>query len=276
MTSGRATAMRHPVAIYIALAFGISWGGVFLVVGPGGFPGTDAQFERLLLPVVLAMLAGPSVAGVLATGLVHGKAGLRDLLARACAWRVEVRWYGLALLTAPLAVAATLFALSILSPVFQPGIVTTDDPMSHLLFGLAVGVAAGIFEEIGWTGFAVPMLRTRHGLRTAGLIVGLLWGAWHLLVTWWGSAGSAGSVPMSIYLPVMLFSFLLPYRMLMVRVHERTGSLLLAMLMHASLTASVRILDPIAISGAPLLVYNLALGAVLWGVVALQRTAKGA
>jgi hypothetical protein len=51
-------------------------------------------------------------------------------------------------------------------------------------------------------------------------------------------------------------------------VYERTGSVLIGMLMHAALTASVRIFDPLAISGAPILVYNLALGAVLWIVVA--------
>jgi hypothetical protein len=54
----------------------------------------------------------------------------------------------------------------------------------------------------------------------------------------------------------------------MVWVYDRTGSLLVAMLMHASLTASVRIFDPVPISGAPLVVYNLVLGAALWVVVA--------
>jgi hypothetical protein len=62
----------------------------------------------------------------------------------------------------------------------------------------------------------------------------------------------------------MLFSFLLPYRVLMTWVYEQTGSLLVGMLMHAALTASVRIFDPLAISGVPILIYNLALGAVLW------------
>ena len=56
--------------------------------------------------------------------------------------------------------------------------------------------------------------------------------------------------------------------LLMVWVYDRTGSLLVAMLMHASLTASVRVFDPLAISGMPLLTYNLVLAAVLWVVVA--------
>jgi membrane protease YdiL (CAAX protease family) len=88
------------------------------------------------------------------------------------------------LLTAPLLVVALLCALSLSSPVFVPGIVTTSQPASHLLFGIVVGLAAGAFEELGWTGFAVPALRRRHGVLASGLIVGLIWGAWHGLVVW--------------------------------------------------------------------------------------------
>ena len=222
-----------------------------MVVGPDGIPGTTEQFATLLPLVVLSMLAGPSVVGLLLTGMARGRTGFLELLSRVCRWRVGAPWYAFALLTAPLLVTATLFALSLTSPMFLPGIVTTSRPASHLLFGTAVGLGAGLFEELGWTGFAVPELRRRYGVLATSLIVGLLWGAWHFLVTWWGSSSTVGAVPLSVYLPVMLFSFLPPYRVLMVWVYDRTGSLLLAMLMHASLTASVRTFDPLAISGGP-------------------------
>jgi hypothetical protein len=48
---------------------------------------------------------------------------------------------------------------------------------------------------------------------------------WHFLAVWWGSARSFGSVPVPLFLIVALFTFLRPYRVLMVRVDERTGSL---------------------------------------------------
>ena len=44
-----------------------------------------------------------------------------------------------------------------------------------------------LFEELGWTGFATPTLRRRNRVLATGLIVGVLWGAWHFLVTLWGS-----------------------------------------------------------------------------------------
>jgi hypothetical protein len=94
---------RHPVLTFYTLAFAISWGGIlFLVGGPGRYPGTPEQVARLFLVVMLAWLAGPIVASLLMTGLVSGRAGLRELLSRLLKWRLGARWYALALLTAPL------------------------------------------------------------------------------------------------------------------------------------------------------------------------------
>jgi membrane protease YdiL (CAAX protease family) len=170
---------RHPLPAYFALAFAISWGGVLLVIGgPGGIRGTTAQTDPLFPFVYLAMLAGPSVAGILLTALVHGRAGLRNFLSRSLKWRVGARWYAVALLTAPLLMTATLFALSLTSPIFLPGMFTSPDKASLVLFGIAVGLGAGLFEELGWTGFAVPGVRLRYGGLLTGLIVGGLWGAW--------------------------------------------------------------------------------------------------
>ena len=97
----------HPVLTYYALVFAISWGGILTVVGPAGILGT--KYNPLVLSqfVYLAALAGPSVAGILMTGLVDGTAGLRELLSRLCTWRVGARWYAVALLTAWLAWSRT-------------------------------------------------------------------------------------------------------------------------------------------------------------------------
>lgn len=261
--------MRAGTLAHFALTFAISWAGVLLAVGgPAGIPGRPEEFERLLPFVVAGMLAGPSVAGVLLTVLLQGMAGLREWGTRLLIWRIGIRWWGVALLVAPLTLIATLYALSAGSPAFLPGIVTSDDRTTLLFMGLGYGLCAGFFEEVGWTGFAIPRLRQRHGILATGLIVGIPWGGWHLLSTYWGSAGSVGAVPVALYLTVALFSFLPPFRVLMVWVNDRTGSLSVAMLMHASLTASTIILSPAAISGVPFLVYHLAWSAALWVIVA--------
>jgi membrane protease YdiL (CAAX protease family) len=200
VTTMKAFVTRHPAPIYLVLTFAISWGGVLIVVGPGGFPGTGERFERLLPIAVAVMIAGPSVAGLLLTALVYGRAGLRDFLARLFKWRVGAWWYAAALLIAPTLMMAVLFALSLFSPTFLPGIFVTDDGATLVLRGIAVALAAGIFEELGWTGFAIPTLRLRYGVLATGIIVGLLWAAWHLLVAFWASGAVSGALSLASYL----------------------------------------------------------------------------
>jgi membrane protease YdiL (CAAX protease family) len=266
MTTITAFIKRHPVLTYFALTFAISWGCVLMVIGPGGILGTTELSEVLMPFAYLAMLLGPSVAGILLTGLVYGRAGFRELLSRLLRWQVGARWYAVALLTAPLLMTAVLLALSLLSPEFLPSIFASDDKVTLLLSGIVAGLMVGIFEELGWTGFAMPRLRLRYGVFATGLIVGVLWGMWHFPL-FSGSGSSFGTLPRALYLSVQLFSFLPPFRVLMVWVYDRTGSLLVAMLMHASLTASTLILMPLA-TVVQFVTYDLVLASALWVFVA--------
>jgi membrane protease YdiL (CAAX protease family) len=252
---------RHPLIAYFVLTFGISWGGVLLVVWPGGFPPTQATFERLLPLAVAAMLAGPTVGGILATWLRSGTPGVRELWTRIRRPGAAARWWVIALLTAPILMSGVLFALSALAPEYLPGILATGDPGGLLRFGLVLGLAAGVFEELGWTGVALPLLRRRFGVAASGLILGVVWAAWHLLPAWWFSTRTTvpGSTAAVLLDP---FLFLVGYRVLMVWVWEQTRSLPVAMGMHASLTASARILGPLQMAGTMLLAHD-----VVWAVV---------
>ena len=281
MTTIRAFVKRHPLLSFYALAFAISWGGILIVVGgPGGFPGTKEQAETLMPFVMVPWLAGPSVAGVLVTGLLHGREGFRDLLARMTRWRVGARWYAVALLTSPLLYVGVSLALSLTSPEFVPHLLATSDKVALLLFGIAYGfIGGGLLEELGWTGFAVPtLLRLRHGVLATGLIVGVLWGVFHWPVNSWAGVSFSGALSVAVSLPLQLFSTvagLTAYRVLMVWVYDRTGeSMLLAMLMHASLSASMLTLPPL-VTGVAYVTYNLALATVLWVVVAAVAVANG-
>jgi membrane protease YdiL (CAAX protease family) len=278
VSSLKAFVKKHPVLTYYALVFAMSWGGILLIVGgPGGIPGSSEEVEMLMPPVLLALFAGPSVAGLLMIRLVAGRVGLHDLLSRLLRWRVGARWYAAALLSAPLIVTTVLLALSLFSLEFIPGIVTTDNKIALLLFGIGWGLlGGGLLEELGWTGFAVPRLRLRYTAFTTALIVGLLHGTWHFLIAFW-AGGSFSGGQWTTYLFGILFFYLgaLPaYRVLMVWVYDRTASLLVAMLMHASLSASTLILQP-PLTGAPFLTWNVALTASLWVIVAAVAWANG-
>lgn len=272
MTAIRTFIQKHPVLTYFALVFAISWGGFVAMFGADSLPLSWERFEQIGPLLYVVIIAGPSIAGLLVTALVYGRAGLRDLLGRLLEWRVGVRWYALAILATPLLSLAVQFALSLLSPKFLPGIVTTDDKASLLLIGLAVGLLVGIFEELGWTGFAIPTLRQRYGILASGIILGLVWGTWHFLLFWEGDSFSAAP-PLALLL-VRLFAWLPAYRVLMVWVYDHTQSLPVAMLMHASLVFSQLVLRPLTPLGASELTGILAWAAVLWLVVAVVAIAN--
>jgi uncharacterized protein len=278
MRTIKAFLKSHPLLSYFALTFAITWGLFVLAVGgPGGIPATKEEFTTLPLGAILAVLVGPSVSGIVLTGLVYGREGFRDLLTRMRRWRVGARWYAVALLTAPLVSTAVLIPLSLISPVFLPGIFASEAKVSFVLMGIVVGLIVGIFEELGWTGFAVPtLLKLRYGVLSTGLIVGVLWGAWHLLGNdIWASVATSGGLPPALFAVgvglVLVVGQLPAFRVLMVWVYERTGSLLLAILMHASYSASTFILGPVAgpgaMSGSYLLAAVLASAAATWVVV---------
>ena len=185
-----------------------------------------------------------------------------------------------AILTAPLAMTAVLLALSLRFAGFVPPIVTAEDKMSLLLLGVATGLGGGLLEELGWTGFAIPRLRLRHGVFATGLGMGVLWAAWHLPQGLWTGGTYAGAFPLIPFLLLNILAglaYLTAYRVLMVWVYDHTESLLVAIIMHASLIANTMagfVLVPPGISGVSFLVMFFAFAAVLWGLVLLQAVSR--
>jgi membrane protease YdiL (CAAX protease family) len=276
-TSFRAFIKRRAVLTFYVLVFALAYGSILIGYGPGAllgmgdFMGADAEMTSAtdMDPnTLLSLFTGaPTYAllGILLIALAYGRVGLRDLRSRLCRWRVGVRWYAVALLTAPLLTTAILFALSLTSQAYLPAIITAEDKASLLVFGLVAGLVTGFFEELAWTGFAAAELRKRHGVLVTGLIVGLAWCLLHLPIF---AAIASGAVPVALEVAAAFF-WMLPYRVLMVWVYDRTQSVLMAMLMHLPLDVCAAVLtgSP-AMAGVPGLVFNFVFGATLWVVVA--------
>jgi membrane protease YdiL (CAAX protease family) len=257
---------RHSLASYFVLAYTIAWGGMLAAVGPGGLAPAPTRAMQAVLLVFVAMLLGPSVASLTLTAVLEGKAGLKALFSRWRRWRFNWRWYAAALLTTPVLLLALGALRALVAPVFIPRLLATSDTATVLGFGLTIGLLAGGFEEIGWSGFATPRMLSRRGALATGLALGLLWGSWHVLGDYWGNAGTFGALyPLRGLLWV---STLTAYRMLMVQVYSKTASLGLMQLMHASFTAGQAILEP-ALAPADYLLWYGAFSAALWTLAAL-------
>lgn len=262
--------IRHPVFTYFAITFLISWGGVLILGAPYGIPTTNEQFTQVWYIVFIPYFLGPTIAGLLMTGLVSGRAGFRSLITRLFRWRVGIQWFAVAILTAPLLVGVLAFLLSLFSRDFLPIVATVDDKVGTVVMGTMVGlIFGGLLEELGWTGFAVPRLRQAYSSLTTGLTVGILHGLWHVLPTYWATGDASGALILTDFIPPLFFyAGVLPaYRILMVWVYDHTDSLLVGILMHASLTASAPWILLPAATGTNLVIYYLILTAVMWAVV---------
>jgi uncharacterized protein len=277
----REPVVRHPVVAYYLLTFAISWGGILFVLGgPGRIPGSASDLQRLMPLAIPFMLFGPTIAALAMTGFLDGRAGYRQFRSHLFTWRLDARWYAFALFTAPIVYALVLLILSQISSVFLPGIITTPDKFSFVLVGTAPGFLVGFMEELGWTGFATPRLRLRHGILKTGLGIGVVWGAWHLLTNvLWPATVLAHGIPLASYVALSSISILIgqlpAFRVLMVWLYDRTQSLLLVMLMHASLVFSTFVLGPIDIDGIAILIYGFAVGVGMWLVVGIVNISTG-
>lgn len=255
----------QPFTIYIFLTFVISWGLILVLAGPENIP-LDIEKSKEILPLLyVSMLFGPSVAGLLVIGCLGGRCGLRSLLLTFFHWKVRFSWYLIALFVTPILAVAILTILSFFSSEFQTGLFYSDHITETLLSGIVAGVMVGIFEEIGWTGFAVPRLLRRYNFVASGLLIGIIWGLWHFIL-FWEQDSFKDAFAFLLLLGKLLF-WLPPFRILMIWIYKKTNSLLLVFMSHMSLVFTTTVIVPESLAGYSLLTWIVTWGVVLWVLV---------
>ncbi len=120
-----------------------------------------------------------SLAAIILTAIESGRSGIRELLRRILVWRVGVGWWAFVLL---FPVAPSVLALYVFHGLGGPEVDwTTLKPIVEVVpMILVLSVMAGLGEEFGWRGFALPRLQARYNALSSSLIVGALWGIWHV------------------------------------------------------------------------------------------------
>jgi membrane protease YdiL (CAAX protease family) len=255
---------RHPVAVYFLLTFTLSWLGAFAVAAPHLLRGEAIpKFAGLMM--FPAMLLGPSVVGIVLTGLVDGSNGLRDLFARMRRTRFPARWYAALLIPPALVLTVLLCMKTFVSPDFAP---------NRFWIGISFGLVAGFFEEIGWMGYVFPKMRRKENALAPAILLGLLWGAWHIpVIDYLGTSTPHGAYWLPFFLAFT--AAMTAMRVLIAWTYANTKSVVLAQLLHASSSGSLVIFSPPRVTAAQESLWYALYAAALWLAVALVATTFG-
>jgi uncharacterized protein len=220
--AGPATPVRrHPLGSFLTLTFLLSWG-YWIPLAVGG--GAGSHVPGLL---------GPALAALIVSAIVEGPAGPRELGVRMVRWRVPLRWYLAAI--GPLLLGAVT-----LTVVTWTSSGAVDLGGAARFAGLPEAGWGGVFvlllvvngfgEEVGWRGFAWPRLRRDRSLAVAAGLLVVPWAVWHLPTFWLDTGMDLDPVVIPGWLVGLAAG-----AVVLGWLYERTGSLLIVALFHASL-----------------------------------------
>src|SRR3712207_4073060 len=224
---------RHPAASFFVLAYAITW--LAWLPDIVGYRGDLGQ--------VFSMIAqfGPALAALVLVW--YSGASMRSWVRSIVRWRVAPRWYVVAvgLPVVLIFVQGALFGLLgyPLDISSMPGRLVNFLPSVIIL-----ALIAGLGEEPGWRGFALPRLEARYAPVLATVVLGFVWAMWHLPLVFVDPRFPHGftSVAPQILLGLLTMLTIFLYAFFYTWVYNRTQSVLLCMLLHGSFNAAIGLL----------------------------------
>ena len=235
----KALVRRQPLLSMYVVLFALGWSGLILQV----LNSRGSLSMSLPLYAFVQILTGwaPGFAAILVTGILAGRAGIRDLLRRFLIWRVGLQWYAIALLLLAGIILGGI-GLHVLFGGVMPVIPAAGSSLVNTAFVFVVFIVLGMLlntEEIAWRGFALPRLQSRFGVLTAGVLIVIPEVMLHLplfLDKTNPFFRTVGIYWFSAFSVAMVFIYIFVF-------NKTRGSLLLVTLMHASQNAWANLLS---------------------------------
>jgi membrane protease YdiL (CAAX protease family) len=254
---------RHPLLAYFVLTYAITWT-IWspIVASARGWVDWRAPYAIYYLGSF-----GPMLAALIVISWTEGRTSVRALLSRWLKWRVGMHYYAFGLV-----VPALLFMLSVLgnrliegewpdlSRLGEADYVAAPGPAGVVALWL---VTYGLGEETGWRGFALPRLQRTRSAASATLILGLLWGCWHLpAFTFRDTYIEMGMLGF----PLLLVSIVFASMVFTWLYNSTEGSLLIVILFHA-------VFNWLSVSeaGGPLAAPIMTAPIILWALLIPRR-----
>ncbi len=156
---------KYQISLFFILTFIFSW-----------FP-----WYAGIAPEVMTM--GPSIAAFILVLIIGGKRGFVDLIRPFGRWRVGWGLWGIAIL-GPAALYLIGLGVHLLLGGEPPPFIMIREELNLIPLYLVMVVLmpwnGPVGEEFGWRGYALPKLQNQYGPLVASLVIGTIWGIWHL------------------------------------------------------------------------------------------------
>lgn len=266
VTSSHRPSRREFLALggFFLATFALTWT-AWLV--PAAFGASRSSgFFRLGGPVFMLGVFTPAFVALVLTASSQGRAAVARLLAPIGRWQVGAPLYLFAIgyMAATKLVAALVHRVAIGEwPSFG------ETPVPMMLGAILVSTLVQAGEEVGWRGYALPRLATHLGRGGASILLGVIWALWHLPLFFLQGSGSDGQSFPVYLLHVTALSVAMSWLY-----WKTNGSLLLVMLMHASVNNTSGIVPAALPNAVDLMSFEGTLVAwvtvaVSWAVAAL-------
>ncbi len=212
---------KRQLIIFFVLTYALSW--ILFFIG----------HKTQLLPLILLGIWTPSLTSIALTACFFGKKGISQLLGRFK--RINIKWYWWVLLL--LLPASIHFTGRSIWQLFYDGEINPSIlNLSYWIGSIIPSILiAGLGEELGWRGFALPRLQRNLSPIQASFILAVAHLLWHLPTYWLGQG--MHNVPF-----IYVLAFVLPWTFIFNWLYNKSGgSLIFAVGFHAISNASLNI-----------------------------------
>jgi membrane protease YdiL (CAAX protease family) len=219
----------RPLLTFFSLTYAVTWAFFFAAAAISSKAASSDQTTAALVGLlVFAGTIAPALVALAISLRADGMSRTAALLDRLFLWRTGARWY--------LFAVGYMAAIKLMVALTHRLITGSWPPFNHQPFVivLATIIVSTPFqsgEEIGWRGYALPLLAERMGFARGSVLLGFIWACWHLPLFFLRVPGNdeyGQSFPVwALGVTALSVAFAWLY------VHVN-GSLLLTMLMHSA------------------------------------------
>jgi len=234
---------------FLAITFALTWGLSALLIL--FYDQVVAIFGEISTtnPLYILAVYSPGFAGIALVCRHYGLKGLGSFFQRLTICRAPLPWWLFLILGIPVLVYTSAALKGSISDPFP------FSPWYQVLPVLALALFLGPIEEFGWRGLALPLLQRKFAPFWASLILGCIWGVWHI------PAFLMSGTPQSAWSFGPFFIGVIAISVIMNAVFNASrGSLLIAVLYHFQL------MNPIFPDAQPwdTLLFVIAAAAIVW------------